>query len=66
MDITKQDIARDFEQLTRQFEMLKAAYCTALAGDKVAYWYLSQKLGDFEKHVKGSKGFLDDASRQRG
>ena len=66
MEISKQDIARDFEQLTRHFEQLKAAYCTALASDRVAYWYLKDKVTAFERQVKATHGFVEDASRQRG
>jgi hypothetical protein len=66
MEISKQDIAKDFEQLSRQFETLKEAYRVGLATEKPTTWYLAQKLGEFERQVKSTKGFLEDASRQRG
>jgi hypothetical protein len=65
MEISKQDIAKDFEQLSRQFEQLKEAYRVGLAPAQPTTWYLAQKLGEFERQVKSTKGFLEDASRQR-
>jgi uncharacterized protein len=54
------------EQLSRQFEQLKEAYRVGLAPAQPTTWYLAQKLGEFERQVKATRGFVEDASRQRG
>jgi hypothetical protein len=64
MEISKEDIARNFEQLTRHFEQLKEAYRVALATDKPTTWYLRGKIEAFEKQVRISSGYLED-NRQR-
>jgi hypothetical protein len=65
MEVTKEDIARNFEQLTRHFEQLKEAYRIALATDKPTTWYLRPKIEAFEKQVRITSGFLEDGTRQR-
>lgn len=65
LEISKEDIARNFEQLTRHFETLKEAYRVALATEKPTTWYLKPKLEAFEKQVRITSGYLED-SRQRG
>jgi hypothetical protein len=65
LEISKEDIARNFEQLTRHFEQLKEAYRVALSTDKPTTWYLKPKLEAFEKQLRISSGYLEDA-RQRG
>ena len=64
MEVSKEDIARNFEQLTRHFEALKEAYRIALANEKPTTWYLKPKIADFERQVRISSGYLEDA-RQR-
>jgi hypothetical protein len=64
MEVSKEDIARNFEQLTRHFETLKEAYRVGLANDKPTTWYLRSKIEAFEKQVRIASGYLED-SRQR-